>query len=88
MADREQEGRLRIAGFLGLGLDGEDGHQRITRTEDFLIYGGSKETHERMQETAIKFEEALEKRGKTLQETEFEEALDLLREATEQTGQS
>ncbi len=86
MSDREREERMRIAGFLGVGLDGDDGHKRVTRTEDFLIYGGSKETHERMQETAIKFEEALEARGKTLQETEPEEALDLLREATENTG--
>jgi hypothetical protein len=78
----EQE-RLRILGFLGLGLDGEDGHRRITRTDHFVLHGGSAETHERMQETAIKFEEGLERRGKTLGEVEPEEAMDLLREASE-----
>ena len=74
-----------MAGVLGLGLDGEDGHQRITRTEEMLLVGGSAETHERMQETAIRFGEGLEKRGKTLPETTVPEAIDLLREAIEKT---
>jgi hypothetical protein len=67
----------------GLGLDNDDGHQRITRSESFLLVGGSAETHERMQETAIRFEEALERRGKTLAEAEVAEVVDLLHEARE-----
>jgi len=70
-----------VVGFLGVGLDGSDGHRRVTRTDDFVLVGGSSETHERMQETAIKFEEALEKRGKTLAEAEVAEVIDLLHEA-------
>ncbi len=73
----------RVAGFLGLGLDSEDEHKRITRTEHFLLLGGSAETHERMQDTAIHFNESLRERGKALREIEPEEALDLLREALE-----
>jgi hypothetical protein len=73
----------RIVGFLGVGLDNQDGHQRITRSEHFLLLGGSAETHERMQDTAIRFGEALQKRGKTLAETSAPEALDLLRESLE-----
>lgn len=76
-----QASQMRLNGFLGLGLDNEDEHKRMTRTENFLLLGGSAETHERMQDTAIHFNEALDKRGKSLQETEPEEALDLLREA-------
>jgi hypothetical protein len=68
-------------GFLGVGLDNQDGHQRLTRTDNFLLVGGSAETHERMQDTAVRFGEALQKRGKTLPETSPEEAIDLLREA-------
>jgi hypothetical protein len=68
-------------GFLGVGLDNRDGHQRLTRTENFLLVGGSAETHERMQDTAVRFGEALQKRGKTLPEASPEEALDLLRDA-------
>jgi len=71
-----------VVGFLGVGLDGKDGHKRLTRSEHFFLIGGSEETHERMQETAIKFGEALQNRGKRkLKDTTPDEALDLLREA-------
>jgi hypothetical protein len=72
-----------VVGFLGLGLDNKDGHQRISRSEHFLLMGGSQETHERMQNTAIKFSEALRREGKQLQETPVEEVLEILHEAQE-----
>jgi hypothetical protein len=75
-----------IKAIVDVGLDGADGHQRITRTEEMVLVGGSSETHERMQETAIRFAEALESRGRRLQETPTREALELLREAIEKTG--
>ena len=75
-----------VSGVVGVGLDGEDGHQRITRTEEMVLVGGSAETHEKMQETAIRFGENLEKRGKTLRETSVREVIDLLRDAIERTG--
>ena len=75
----------KVSGILGLGLDAEDGHKRITQTEEMVLVGGSAETHERMQETAIRFGEGLEKRGKTLPETSVREVFDLLREAIEKT---
>jgi hypothetical protein len=81
VSSREGGDGQRILGFLGVGLDGTDGHRRITQSEHFLLVGGSAETHERMQDTAIRFGEALERRGKTLQETSLEEATDLLRES-------
>ena len=71
----------KVARLLGLGLDHTDGHKRITRGEGFLLAGGSEETHERMQDVAIYFDEKLRERGKQLQETEPQEAVDLLREA-------
>ena len=76
-----QTDRVRVLGLLGVGLDGTDGHRRITRTDEFLLVGGSAETHERMQETAIRFGEALERRGKTLADAEVAEVIDLLAEA-------
>jgi hypothetical protein len=82
---RSKKTRPVIAGVLGVGLDGSDGHQRITRTEEMVLVGGSAETHERMQETAVRFAEQLEKRGRTLQETPVREALEMLREAIEKT---
>ena len=52
--------------LLGLGFDCKDGHVRITKGQNFRLYGGSEETHDLMQEKAIKFNEHLEKRRKTL----------------------
>jgi hypothetical protein len=75
-----------VAGILGVGLDGEDGHKRITRTDEMVLVGGSAETHERMQETAIRFSEGLEKRGKTLKDASMKEVADLLRAAHDKTG--
>jgi hypothetical protein len=71
----------RVLGFVGVGLDSQDGHQRVTRSEHFLLMGGSEETHQKMQDTAIRFGESLGRKGKTLGETSVEEAVDLLRES-------
>jgi predicted DNA-binding protein len=48
-----------------------------------VLVGGSAETHERMQETAVRFSEALEKRGKALPEVSVRDAVEMLREAIE-----
>jgi len=79
MEQRETE----LVGFLGVGLDNKDGHQRLTRTKHFFLYGGSAETHEQMQDTAIRFNEALDDRGKQLSDASKEEILDMFREAME-----
>ncbi|MBX7166720.1 MAG: hypothetical protein K1X74_10275 [Pirellulales bacterium] len=63
--------------LLGLGLDGTDGHTRITRGDSVFLVGGSQETHARMQETVIKVTERLEKRGKRLEETGLRELRDV-----------
>ncbi len=55
-ASRSKE---RKAALLGLGLDCEDGHTRLTKGENFVLYGGSQDTHAAMQETAIKLNEKL-----------------------------
>ena len=55
------------AGLLGVGLDNEDGHKRITTGEKFVLVGGSEETHERMTETVVKTFEELKQRGKPLE---------------------
>ncbi len=83
MAKKSKKPKPQVVGFLGVGTDNEDGHKRITRSEEFLLVGGSAQTHERMQETAIRFGENLRKKGKTLREASPEEAIDLLRESME-----
>jgi hypothetical protein len=83
MAKKPKKSEPQVVGFLGVGLDNQDGHRRVTRCEEFLLVGGSAETHERMQDAAIRFGEALRQRGKTLREASAEEAIDLLRESME-----
>lgn len=75
-----------LTSVIGIGLDAADGHTRVTRTEEMVLVGGSAETHERMQETAVRFSEALEKRGKALREVPAREAVEMLREAIERAG--
>jgi hypothetical protein len=65
------------AWLLGVGHDSKDGHVRITRGENYHLFGGSQETHEVMQETAVKFNEELRDRGKRLEEISKEEFRDI-----------
>ena len=57
----------KIGGILGVGLDHNDGHKRITTGEKFLLVGGSQDTHERMTETMLKTFEELKRRDKHLE---------------------
>ena len=82
---KDSERRRRKALLLGLGLDRDDGPFRITRGENFRLYGGSKDTHGKMQEIAIRVNEQLKKRGKTLEETDVGELRDIVRRAAEKT---
>lgn len=70
------------AHLLGVGLDHQDGHKRITKGEQFTLVGGSQETHERMTETVVKTFEDLKHRGKNLREVEPKELSDLIKKHT------
>lgn len=67
----------RKALIIGLGFDARDKHVRITRGDNFRLYGGSEKTHAYMQEKAISFNEELTKRRKTLDEISREEFVDI-----------
>ena len=54
--------------LLGVGLDNDDGHTRLTRGKNFALVGGSEETHSLMQETAIKVNERIDKSGRRLED--------------------
>ena len=73
------ENRLYRKLLLGLGFDCKDGHVRITKGENFRLYGGSHETHEFMQEKVIKFNEHLDKKHKTLENLSRKEFYDIAR---------
>lgn len=66
------------AHLLGVGLDNEDGHKRITQAEQFSIVGGSQNTHDRMTETVVKTFEDMKKAGKQLETIEQKHLVDLI----------
>ncbi len=63
--------------LLGLGFDAKDGHVRMTKGDNFRIFGGSEETHGMMQEQVVKFNEQLDKRKKSLDEINEKEFRDI-----------
>lgn len=83
MASADEPGKKRgkrRAGILGVGFDGDDGHTRLTTGPNFLLVGGSEETHEIMQEKAVKFNEHLDRRGKRMEDATVEELRDIARD--------
>ena len=74
--------KAKSAHLLGVGLDNEDGHKRLTSAEQFTIVGGSDETHGRMTETVIKTFEELKTRGKPLQAVEPMELAEIIHKST------
>ena len=70
--------KKRKAMLMGVGLDNKDGHTRVTKGDNFVMMGGSEETHERMTETAIKVNEKLSARGKALEEVSPKELIDII----------
>jgi hypothetical protein len=67
------------AAIVGVGLD-SDGHKRITTGDNFMLLGGTQETHEQMTEKAIKINEKLKARGKSLEEVSQTEFNDIAEE--------
>ncbi len=75
--------RRKSSALLGVGLDNDDGHTRLTRGKNFVLVGGSEETHAVMQETATKINEKLDRRGKRLENVSTGELRDICREVSE-----
>ena len=69
------------AALLGLGLDNDDGHKRVTTRAQFAIVGGSAETPERMTATVVKTFEELKQRGKHLAEVRPVELADIIKKS-------
>ncbi len=62
-----------VVGFLGVGLDNKDGHVRTTQGNGFYLIGGSEETHERLQDSALQFTRKLKGRRQTQGESTMED---------------
>jgi hypothetical protein len=81
MSDKRRIFERRVAALLGLAFDAKDGHKRITRGKNFLLAGGSEETHGLMRETILKVNEQLDERGLDLADVSADELRDLLNES-------
>ena len=68
--------KKRKAVMVGVGMD-SDGHKRLTQGPNFVLVGGSKETHEDMTEKVVKINEKLASKGKQLEEVSREEFDDI-----------
>jgi hypothetical protein len=81
MSTKRRITERRVAGLLGLAFDADDGHKRITRGKNFLLAGGSEETHGYMRDTIVKVTESLDKRGLNLSEVTVDELRELIDDA-------
>jgi hypothetical protein len=77
-APRRQKKKTPDAALLGLAFDADDGHKRLTRGPNFLLAGGSAETHGAMQETAVKINERLQQSGRRLADVSIVELRDMV----------
>ena len=76
MANAKKKRPRRKAWMLGVGLD-SDGHKRLTTGPNFVLAGGTEETHEVMTEKAVKINEKLAAKGKQLEDVTHEEFDDI-----------
>jgi hypothetical protein len=81
MSNKRRFSDRRVAGLLGLAFDATDGHKRITRGNNFILAGGSEQTHGMMRETIIKVNEQLDARGMNLADVSPEQLRDMLNDA-------
>jgi hypothetical protein len=78
MANVSKKKRPGKAVMLGLGMD-TDGHKRLTTGPNFLLLGGTEETHDTMTEKVVKINEKLAAKGKQLADVSGEEFDDIAR---------
>lgn len=64
--------------LIGRGFDHKPDEKRVTIADEFIVVGGSKENHERLQEEGIKMGEEARKRGKTLDQLSPAEMRDVM----------
>jgi hypothetical protein len=67
-ADNSKPNAEKTAALLGVAFDNDDGETRLTKGRNFLLVGGSQETHAVLQETAVKINENLDRSGRRLED--------------------
>ena len=80
--------KQKSAALLGMAFDNDDGETRLTRGKNFVLVGGSQDTHAVMQETAIKINENLDKRQKRLEDVSLGELREICHEVVDSIGRN
>lgn len=65
------------ATLVGVAFDADDGHTRLTRGDNYVLCGGSEDSHAVMQETATKINEHLLRRGQRMEDVSLGELRDI-----------
>jgi len=76
MSNASKPKRRRKGVMVGLGLD-SDGHKRLTTGSNFVLMGGTQDTHDVMTEKVIKINEKLAAKGKQLEDVSSAEFDDI-----------
>lgn len=66
--------------LLGLSVPGKDNHKRITKGDNFCLYGGDARRHDLMVEEVLIFNELMKKSGKTLNQLSRQEYYAIVQE--------
>lgn len=69
--------------IIGICLDNDDGHKRITQAEQFLVMGGSHESHQVLTQACLKVFENLKQTGQRLESLEPDELIDIINKVIE-----
>ena len=72
--------------LVGVRLDRGDGHTRVSRGDDFVAVGGTKEAHEHLRETVAEISDEVKRRKRSLVEVRREELKEIIVRAIEKVG--
>ncbi|MFQ5964395.1 MAG: hypothetical protein ACE5KZ_08940 [Candidatus Scalinduaceae bacterium] len=65
---KEEKDKRENATIWGIASNNEDNHKRITKGENFYLYGGSEDNHNNMIESVLEFNALITKYGKRLED--------------------
>lgn len=69
--------------LIGICIEENDGHRRITQAEQFLIIGGSQESHQHVTLACLKVLDNLKQNGKRLELIEPNELINIINKIIE-----
>jgi hypothetical protein len=86
MKKRRVKVRRKQGLLVGVRVDKGDGHARVSRGDDFVALGGTKEGHEHLRETVAEISDEVKRRGRNLAEVHREELSEIVAKAVEKVG--